>query len=576
MQEEKQNIGALRRLPLPVVVAAVLLVGGGAAAYWLFSQRGYTPGAKLAADFLPANTSIALSISTDADQWQQLRTFGTKDSKQLFDNNLVQLRDRFLSANGYDYDRDIRPWVGGDITLAFLPPPSLDPNEPSTSPDGIIKNPVGQSVVMVLPIGNRAKAAEILSLAKPLPNTEWVERTYNNITIKESNGIGPQNYAVADFKGRFLVIANSSMAMNRTIDAYNSGDSLATVTGFNEAWNTIGSTSNFARFYVNLPIAGAVTAMSIQGEVSPQNLTAGQHQAIVATMNLEAEGIRFQSLSWLKPDSTAKYVVENNATTMVNRLPASSLMVMTGGNLQRLWQNYAQTAQGNPLAPLKPEDLRQGVKTITKLDFDKDLLGWMAGEFSAALIPNPDPKASPFGWGLALMVAASDRRVGEETLKKLNELMAKEYKYKVENRLIGDRPVTEWISENGAITATHGWLDGNFLFFTIGAPVGSTFVPTPTKPLNLSETFTNTVPLEPTPNNGQFFFDLEGFFKNPPNWMQLPPGQKIFLNAIRAIGVTAAIADDRTTRYELFLRLQKVGSPTPLPPPQVSPAPNKE
>jgi hypothetical protein len=46
--------------------------------------------------------------------------------------------------------------------------------------------------------------------------------------------------------------------------------------------------------------------------------------------------------------------------------------------------------------------------------------------------------------------------------------------------------------------------------------------------------------------------NAEGF-----DLIQFPPAQKAILGAIRTIGVTGAVRDERTTEYEVFVQMQK-------------------
>jgi hypothetical protein len=77
-------------------------------------------------------------------------------------------------------------------------------------------------------------------------------------------------------------------------------------------------------------------------------------QGVAATVNLEPEGMRFRGISWLKPNSTQKYQVENKTNTLARRLPADTLMMFSGGNLSRFWQDNAQNADSNPLSIISP------------------------------------------------------------------------------------------------------------------------------------------------------------------------------------------------------------------------------
>lgn len=102
--------------------AIVLLLGVGAVAGWLLWLRPLWEAAlPMGARLLPTDVLMTASVSTKTAQWQQLRGLGTPQSRSLVDQNLVQLRDRLLTSNGLDYQKDIQPWVGEEITIAVLP-----------------------------------------------------------------------------------------------------------------------------------------------------------------------------------------------------------------------------------------------------------------------------------------------------------------------------------------------------------------------------------------------------------------------------------------------------------------------
>lgn len=117
---------------------AGLLICGGIAAYWIFSQ-GQTSSRDLpvGANIIPQDALFAVSLTTDSQQWQKLREFGTKATQAELDKNLVQLHhylqsatgDRFFANNGYNFQKDIQPWVGNEVTIAVLaPPPAIIPH----------------------------------------------------------------------------------------------------------------------------------------------------------------------------------------------------------------------------------------------------------------------------------------------------------------------------------------------------------------------------------------------------------------------------------------------------------------
>jgi len=560
--------------------AAGLLIGGGSIAYWLLSQRQpYWSDLLVGANMIPGDALFAVSLTTDSQQWQQLRQFGTRKTQTELDKNLVELRDRFLTNNGYDFQKDIAPWVGNDITIAILAPDTASkpaPKPVTTNGDATSDQ---QSMVMVLPVKNPEIAKSILAQPKTLKQGKWIDRTYQGIAIKQNQGQAGENFSAALLDGRFLVITDSLKATERAIDAYKNKTSLATTGGFAENFQKIGNYQPFAQFYVNVPTAAKIAAASPNRPLPAQVLAQLQNnQGLAGTMTLEPEGIRFKGVSWLNPNSQRLLAVENKAGEMQSRLPAETLMMLSGGNLQRLWGDYVLTSQGNPLSPMAPEQIRGSIKSLTNLDLDKDLLSWMKGEFSLSVIPTTPKQGSPddFRAGLVFMVQASDAKGGqslrqsaETSLKQLDDVMRNQYQFQVQPAKVAGQPVVNWVSPYGTLTATHGWLDGDVAFLVVGAPISDKIVPKPNNTLTSTLPFQQTVPTEPNPTNGQFFLDVERTVKNLPPTI-LTTNQQTLLDATRLIGMTSAVSDNRSNIYDIFIGLKKVTNSTVLPSPKIN------
>ncbi|MEH2164514.1 MAG: DUF3352 domain-containing protein [Nostoc sp.] len=552
--------------------AAGLLIGAGTLAYWLLGHRQISSGDLLVgANIIPGDALFAVSLTTDPQQWQKLRQFGTKETQAELDKNLVELRDRFLTNNGYDFQKDIAPWVGNDVTIAILAPATANKTVPkpvvTTNEDAASDQ---QSMVMVLPVKNPEIAKNILAQPKTLKQGKWIDRIYQGIAIKQSEGQPGENFSAALLDGRFLVITDSPKATERAIDAYKNQTSLATTGGFADNFPKIASDQPFSQFYINVPTAAKIAAASPNRPLPAQVLAQLQNnQGLAGTMTLEAEGIRFKGVSWLNPNSQRVLAVENKAGQMQSRVPAETLMMLSGGNLQRLWGDYVLTSQGNPLSPIAPEQIRGGIKSLTTLDLDKDLLSWMKGEFSLSVIPSSPKQGSPdnFRSGLVFMVQGSDRNSAEASIKQLDDVMRNQYQFEVQPAKVAGQPVVNWVSPYGTLTATHGWLDGDVAFLVVGAPITDKIVPKPNNTLASTIPFQQTVPTEPNPTNGQFFLDVERTVKNFP-LPTLISNQQTLLDATRLIGMTSAVSDSRSNLYDIFIALKKVSNTTPLPSPE--------
>jgi len=554
--------------------AAGLLVGGGAAGYWLFSQReSFSRNLLVGANIIPQDALFAVSLSTDPKQWQKLQKFGTKESQAIVNQNLLQLRDRFLTNQGYNFEQDIQPWVGDEVTLAILAP---EVNKSAIKPVSTNTDVTSsqQSMVMVLPVRNPQKAKSIFAQPKNPNQAKWKDSTYQGITIKQSEGKTGENFSAALIDERFLVITDNIKVTEKAIDAYRNKTTLATTGGFAENFPKVASYQPLAQFYVNVPNVARIAAIAPNRRLPAQVLAQLQNnQGLAGTVTLEPEGIRIKGVSWLNPRSQRVLAVTNKAGNMQNRVPAETIMMLSGGDLQRLWSDYVLTSQGNPLAPVTPEQLRSGVKSLTNLDLERDLLKWMRGEFAVSLIQGTSKPGSQedFRAALVLMIQANDtsdgqsrRKLAEKSIKQLDEVMKNQYQFQIQPATVAGKPVINWISPYGTLTATHGWLDGDVFFLSIGAPITDKIVPKPNNTLANSLAFQQTVPVEPNPTNGQFYLDVEQTAKNFP-LPRLIPKQQTLLAATRSIGVTTAVSDNRSTRYDIFLTLKKTDNSTAIP-----------
>ncbi len=544
--------------------SAGILIGGGIAAYWLLTQgQSWSRNLPVGANIIPQDALFTVSLTTDRTQWQKLREFGTKETQTELDKNLVQLRDRFLTSNGYDFQKDISPWVGEQVTIAILNPETTKPTSKPVASDSDTTTNINQkSMVVVLPIKNPEQAKNILAQPRNPKADKWINRTYEGIDIKETNLPSGENLSAAVIDQHFLVITDNPKNTERAIQAYKNKTALATSAGFTDNFPKIATSQPFAQFYINIPSSAKIAAASENRHLPAQVLAQLQNnQGLAGSISLESQGIRIKGISWLNPNSQRTLRVENKAGNMPKLVPPETLMMLSGGNLQQLWTDYVSTSQGNPLSPIPPEQLKAGVKSLTTLDFEQDLLSWMGDEFSVSVIPNhsTDTLSDNFRASLVFMVQASDRTRAETSLTKLDEVMKTQYQFQIQQTTVAGKPVVNWIGPLGTLTASHGWLDGDIAFLAVGAPISDKIIPKLNNTLANTPLFQQTVPSEPNPTNGQFFLDVERADQNFP-LPTLLPNQKIFLNATRSIGITSAIDDSRSNRYDIFLALKKAGN----------------
>ncbi|WP_413163724.1 DUF3352 domain-containing protein [Capilliphycus salinus ALCB114379] len=558
--------------------AAALLIGGGVATYYFVLSRKALENVPIGANIVPTDAMVAVSLSTEPKQWEKLREYGTPESKAALNKTIQQWRDRLFTDSGFDYQQDIQPWVGDEVMVAWLPHQTITSGT-LPKPDSPPSSPTEPAMVMVFPIANPQKAQEVLAQPKLLTEGDISQRTYRGIEIIETQGLPTQNYSIAVLGEKFLLVTTDANATDRTIDTYRGEASIAKTPGYANAVEKIQTPRAFAQVYLNIPVAASVASFTSAQPIPPENLEKlQQHQGFVSSVIFEAGGINFKGISWYKPSSQKTLAVENESQEMLKWIPNNAMMVMAGGNLQRLWQDYSKDAVSNPIAPFNPETLRSSLKQATQMDLDQDFLSWMDGEFSLSLIPAVPNKETPqkFSAGLALMVETRDRQAAETALEKLDASM-KSKDFRVESTQVDGQPVVKWTSPYGGFSVVRGWLDNNVLFATLGAPIANQILPEPETAIASDPLFRETVPTELSPNNGSFFVDVQrAFDRRNLSLPQLPPPQAVWVNAIRSIGVSAAVVSDRSTRYDIFVNIKDDTQPSSSTPTETTSSPENQ
>jgi hypothetical protein len=563
-----------KKPPLLLILgAALLFIGGGAIAFWATSRRGQLAKTMpTGANAIPADALVVLALSTDEGEWRRLRQFGTDTTQAQFDQLLVAWRDRLGTDQGLDFARDIRPWVGAEITLALLPSDDSPADLPPSLPTPELA--LGSNLVAVIPIADASRAQS--DLGDRLNQADQADNApYRGITLQQIDGPGEDSLYAAVLNAETAVLSPQISSLKQAIDAFRGDDSLADRPGVGKAFEQITETRPLARFYADMPALAQTVAQATDPPIAANRLRAFQvPRGLVGAIGLKNRGVAIQAISWLEPGAQT-FATGNQADQMPQRLPSDTLIAMSGGDFQQFWEDFQSGEQFSALFPLQTEDLALGLQTATGLSLEEDLLPWMAGEFALGMLTPPQvsgaadeagPQANP---ALVLMVKTNDREAATATLAQLDTLIERRYRFAVEPVEIGGLPATRWTHPFDALVVTHGWLDGDIAFLAVGADTAELVAPDPRRTLAENSLFQATTGEAPRPNNGHFFVNLAALTEVE-NSLLLPPLPQAGLlstEAIEAIGVTATVLSDRQVRYDITAALKRGNRRGPLPAP---------
>jgi len=598
MTETKPNL-------LPIIAGAAVVVAGGIGAYFFFNKASVPPTGVAGTGTLtivPQKSLMAMSISTDGSALTQLEQFLSPETKKTYDKAIAQFKNS-LASGDFDYEKDVKPWIGKNVTIAFLPSTKTANLLPSQSQDSIqnrIQNryvPMNNtgSIQFVqnkdTPEKGAEKGAEKTAPApQTIPNLLLVIEVKDKVSAEkfltekiktkaggsekpsEYKGIKITQYGEASktvstaMVGDYLIITPQEQSTQKAIDTFKGEASLASSMSADDLKlkNPVAQVyiPNFGESIVEL------AALNPNAETIPPESLAQLKKVKAMNMGfgIDDAGLRFKVSGKFDPATIT--ALKNSPNKIMGMLPSQSFSVITGFNLKNSWEEFVKSADKTPEIKKGIDDARSQLKSSPlAIDLDKDIFGWMDGEFAIATVSSKPEGVLAQTQGLApvLMFQTSNRAGAESLLKKFDDFAAKNGA-KVAQKDVSGVAVTEWSASGpgpGAIMS-HGWNQKDTFFFTF-SPIVSLFVPKPAITLDADPAFKAIVSTLPTNNVGYFYIDVDKTWSiyqtilPPAEKEKIPADIKAWIESVRGLAVTAAYPNQETAEVEAILALKKGG-----------------
>ena len=529
------------------------MLAGGAAAYLYLKgtfSDAYSPLAS--AKLVPDEALMAAFISTDTKPWSQLQQFGTPEAQKLVETGLQNLNQQVLDQSNIDYEKDLKPWVGS-VTIAMLPPNSVQVASATA--------PLEQApdFLMVVGIKDKFSASNFANKLKADKTVYTQEFNYKGEKITETIGKGEATYSAV--LNNHLVVAAERQVVEQAIDTFKGERSFASKDSVNSIL-TKGVDLKNPIVQIYLPdYADAVQQLMGSNlgatQLPPETLAQLQQvKNVVAGIGIDEAGIRMKAIAKLDPAMQVDY--QPSSGKIVSHFPADTIALITGSGINRYWTAFVNQTKNISEVNLALDSARQNLN-LFNLDLDKDIFGWMDGEFAFAAIPSDRDLLAAVGFGGALVFDTSDRVSAEATFNKLDAI-AKGNSIAVASRSIHDKTVTEWqVPFQGALLA-HGWLDRDTVFIALGGPIADALATPSSQSLDSSETFKAVTNSLQQPNGGYFYLNIDKTLSLATRFAAqgqvVPPETSAVLNSIHGIGMTANSPDKFTSEMELLVALK--------------------
>jgi hypothetical protein len=545
---------------IPAVGAAVVIAGSIAAYTYFKGSSGGSSDALGSAKVVPSTALMATYITTDPGAWAKLQQFGTPEAQKLVAKGLENFNKQMFSDSNVSYEKDIQPWAGS-VMIALLPTNPVKPaqlNVPSGAPNVPTNLQQEPNILIVVGIKDKLSALSFANKLKSQKGVKLQESDYQGQKIIESTQNGKQTYSVV-LNNSHLVLAPQKQAVEKAIDTFKGQSSFANKEGANSILKGVDVKNSLAQIYVP-DYAGMIqqlTSVNPQAkQLPPQTLTQlKQIKSVVAGVGVDNVGVRVKAIANLDPQLN-KFQYQSSPGNIIGQFPTDTFALISGNGISRGWEALVEQSKDYPEMKQALEQVRGQLKSVN-LDLDKDIFGWMNGEFALGAIPSNQGVLASVGFGGALVFDTSDRKTAEGTLTKLDSL-AKTQQINVANRNIGGKDITEWqIPQQGALLA-HGWLDQDTVFLALGGPIADVVADGKNSSLGNSETFKAITGSLQKPNGGYFYLDMDKTKTVPliNSFISSNADTITILGSIRGLGFTATSPNKSTSELEMLLALK--------------------
>ncbi len=533
---------SVKKLILPAV-AVTALAGGVAGYFYLNGAPGDTATPLGIAKVIPDKAYMAAFVSTDEKNWDKLKQFGTPEAQQAVNKSFQDFQQKMLTESNVDVDKDLKPWMG-NLMVAVMP--GSDPKKPE--------------VLMAIAIKDKVSALSFANKLKSNAKVKSTETEYKGVKISEAiDDKSKKPGYTAVLKDAYLVLSSDKAAIERSIETLQGSPSFASRSDVTPLLAERDGEAVVARFYVpNYADVAQAMSSDPSTRINSSPLESLRRvKSVVSTVSIEGVGLRLKGT--VKVDPQTAIAFKPSPGKVVSQFPADTLALVSGADLNAYWSQVTARAKDSPEVK-QSVDMMRGGSQLIGLDLDRDIFGWMNGEFAIGMAPLSQGLLSQFGVGGVMVFNTSDRKTAEATISKLDTL-AKSQSLTIAQREINGKKVTEWQTPKGALLG-HGWLDDNTLFIAMGDQLVSAVSSHANASLETSDRFKAVTASLPKQNIGYFYMDVEKTMalvnKATPVSQKsaTKPETTAILNSILGVGGTTIQTDQVTSQFEAVLALK--------------------
>jgi hypothetical protein len=393
-----------------VSIVLVLLLTSAIGLYWLTAGSAsslVSNGGKAspaAAMFIPKQAPIVASLLVNPSHVESLRLAVSPPGKRRqVRSELEQFKQSLLSSTRLDYEQDIAPWLGDEITLAVTSPDiDRDTNnglQPGYLLAAATQDPIRANEFLQLFWQRRAVAGidlvfeQYAGVRIIYGNQPFQPATAKAADAKLPTTVSPASTLASAIVGdRFVLFANSPKVLRDAINNVQApGLSLSSSDTYQEALKRLPD-RQIGLAFMNLPQLTTWIAGEKDNPDTADSTADRLYDSVVMTLELDRHGLVADTALLTAAGETLKpaKAALSKPVEALKFIPASSPLSAAGHDLRQLWAQLHQGLSGyGSLATLLNQSLSE-LSTQWQINSSTDLLDWVNGEYAVALLPRPD------------------------------------------------------------------------------------------------------------------------------------------------------------------------------------------
>lgn len=434
---------------LGAVVVVLLLISAGGF-FWLFSQNPLSllhsgqESSPAAAMFVPKQAPLMTSLLVNPDRLEAFRqVIARPEQRRRTRSELAQLKQSVLATTGLDYERDVQPWLGDEVTLAVT---TLDIDRDTGN---------GQQPGYLLAVATKdpERSREFLQLFwqnRAIAGTDLVFEQYKGVKLiygkaVSEQAVAPIPLASAVVGEQFVLFANDPKVLRDAITNVQApGLNLSSAEFYQQSIATI-TQPRIGLTFLNLPrLSSWIATRSSRRPDLTEPAPKLPVQTLAIALELSRNGLSAETALRDPNISGSATPPLTKPVGALQHLPATIPLAVSGTNLDRVWTDLSNGLPSyGSLASLVEQSLSD-LQKRWKLDLPQDVFRWVKGEYAIGLLP-PAAPAKPAKQPSAewIFVAERSDADAEQGIAHLDELAAQQG-LSVGTLQLNDHPVSAW------------------------------------------------------------------------------------------------------------------------------------